>query len=72
VPRSKDAALASYLSHTADSYEEIVIIGDSPEDMSLKAVAGGTTYLFAHSGAEFRECSADYRIRDLRQILSHA
>jgi hypothetical protein len=29
-------------------------------------------YLFAHPGFEFRECPADLRIRDLRQVLNHA
>jgi hypothetical protein len=39
--------------------------------MNLKKVAGGTTYLFAHPGTEFRRSRADYRIRDLRQVLTH-
>jgi hypothetical protein len=37
--------------------------------MSLRDVAGGVTYLFAHPGTEFRDCEADFRIRDLRVIL---
>jgi hypothetical protein len=48
------------------------IVGDSPGDMPLSQVAGGVRYLFAHPGFEFRQCPADFRIRDLRQVLNHA
>ena len=51
------------------NFDDIVIIGDSPTDIELKSVAGGTTYLYAHPGREFKKCEADYYIRDLRDIL---
>ncbi|WP_330336492.1 HAD family hydrolase [Streptomyces sp. NBC_00557] len=50
-------------------YDRLVFIGDSPSDMRLKEVAGGTSYLYAHADFPFRKCEADYRIRDLRAIL---
>ncbi len=67
-PRSKADILAGFL-RTAGNYEELLIIGDSPDDMRLRDVAGGITYLFAHPGTEFSDCEADFRIRDLRAIL---
>lgn len=66
--RSKRDILASYLrEHPCD---EIVIIGDSPSDMALAEVAGGIRYLYAHPGREFRQCEADFRIHDLRELLA--
>lgn len=69
--RSKNDVLADYLSSdpSRDQYDEIVIIGDSPSDMQLQDVAGGVTYLYAHPKFTFRECTADFRIRDLRKVL---
>lgn len=51
-------------------FEEIIIIGDSPSDMTLREVAGGKTYLYCHPGMTHRECGADYKITDLRQLLA--
>ncbi|MGW0436638.1 HAD family hydrolase [Micromonospora sp. NPDC003197] len=51
------------------AFDELVIIGDSASDMRLAEVAGGTTYLFAHPEFAFRDCAADFRIRDLREVL---
>lgn len=51
-------------------FESIVTIGDSPSDMELKKVSpNSVSYLYAHPGRAFRECKADYRIRDLREVL---
>lgn len=64
---------SDYLSQYLDvksHYDEIVIIGDSPSDMRLSEVSGGTTYLFAHPGFNFRECTSSYKIRDLRKVLA--
>jgi phosphoglycolate phosphatase-like HAD superfamily hydrolase len=71
VHRTKTDVLSDYLAgeRTGDSYEEIVIIGDSPSDMRLRDVAGGVTYLYAHPKFSFRDCVADFRIRDLRAVL---
>ncbi|MFA1541358.1 HAD family hydrolase [Actinomadura monticuli] len=51
-------------------YDEIVIIGDSPSDMRLAEVGGGSRYLFTHPEFRFRDCEADHRIRDLRELLT--
>lgn len=67
---TKRDILAEYLD-ARPAFEEIVIIGDSAGDMRLAEVAGGTTYLFAHPEFAFRRCPADFRIRDLREILRH-
>jgi phosphoglycolate phosphatase-like HAD superfamily hydrolase len=66
---SKADVLADYLHDAHSRFEEIIIIGDSPSDMKLTKVAGGVTYLFAHPDVKFRQCEADYRIRDLRAVL---
>ena len=63
--RSKNEVLGKFLN--GEKYESIVIIGDSPHDMELKSVAGGTTYLYSRSG-NFRG-EGDYKITDLREVL---
>ncbi|MFY1615967.1 HAD family hydrolase [Micromonospora sp. WMMD736] len=68
VKTTKRDVLACYLTGQP-SFDEIVIIGDSASDMRLVEVAGGTTYLFAHPDFAFRNCNADFRIRDLRRVL---
>jgi phosphoglycolate phosphatase-like HAD superfamily hydrolase len=65
---TKRDVLAEFLT-TWSHFDELVIIGDSPSDMRLAEVAGGTTYLFAHPEFAFRECRSDFRIRDLRDVL---
>ena len=66
--RSKNDLLAEFL--RGRNFDGIVIVGDSPDDMQLKSVAGGITYLYAHPGWPFRECEADHRINDLRNVLN--
>ncbi|MDG4798055.1 HAD family hydrolase [Micromonospora sp. WMMD1082] len=68
VKTTKKDILAEYLAGKP-AFEEIVIIGDSASDMLLADVAGGTTYLFAHPEFAFRNCTADFRIHDLREVL---
>jgi phosphoglycolate phosphatase-like HAD superfamily hydrolase len=63
----KNLALEEFLK--GRQYGGIVIIGDSPADMELVQVRGGVTYLYTHPGKQFRECPADYRINDLRELL---
>jgi phosphoglycolate phosphatase-like HAD superfamily hydrolase len=67
---TKRDVLSQYLAAN-DRFEDLVIIGDSPSDMRLSEVAGGKTYLYAHPGFPFRECAADFKIRDLRAVLAH-
>jgi phosphoglycolate phosphatase-like HAD superfamily hydrolase len=71
--RTKNDVLSDYLTTGAGGkkYDEIVIIGDSPSDMRLRDVAGGVTYLYAHPEFAFRDCVADFKIRDLRAVLNH-
>jgi phosphoglycolate phosphatase-like HAD superfamily hydrolase len=70
-PVPKARLLAGFLAGRPP-FNDLVIVGDSPGDMLLSEVAGGTRFLFAHPGFEFRDCPADFRIRDLRQVLTHA
>jgi phosphoglycolate phosphatase-like HAD superfamily hydrolase len=65
--RTKQDVLREFLdSNPAD---EVVIIGDSKSDMELSGVAGGVRYLYAHPHRVFKDCDADYRIHDLRDLL---
>lgn len=65
---SKKEILKDFLKE--QEFEELIIIGDSPSDMDLKEVAGGKTYLYCHPGMKHRDCEADFRITDLRDLLA--
>lgn len=65
---TKRDVLTDYL--RGRSFRELVFIGDSPSDMRLTEVAGGTSYLYAHGEFPFRECESDHKIRDLRAVLA--
>jgi len=67
---TKSDVLAKYLADSQVIYDDLLIVGDSPSDMKLSEVCGGTTYLYAHPGLPFRPCKADFRISDLRVILA--
>ena len=67
VQRTKQDVLREFLK--GRSFEGIAVIGDSTADVQLVSVAGGVSYLYAHPGRPFRDCSAHYRIQDLREIL---
>jgi phosphoglycolate phosphatase-like HAD superfamily hydrolase len=66
--RTKQHVLAEFLAENA--MDEIVVIGDSAADMALAEVAGGIRYHYVHPGRPFKDCPADYRIHDLREVLS--
>jgi phosphoglycolate phosphatase-like HAD superfamily hydrolase len=66
---TKADVLSKYLADTDRSYDELLIVGDSPSDMKLRDVSGGITYLYAHPGLDFRACDADFKIGDLREVL---
>lgn len=51
-------------------FDELIIIGDTPNDISLSEVAGGTTYLYTHPYLKFRDCNPTYKINDLREVLN--
>ncbi|SFN94557.1 Phosphoglycolate phosphatase, HAD superfamily [Streptomyces sp. cf124] len=66
-PATKRDVVRTYLE--GRSIQDLVFVGDSPSDMRLTEIAGGTSYLYSHDEFPFRECEADYKIRDLREIL---
>jgi len=51
------------------NFEEIIVIGDSVEEMDLAKTLGAKFYLYAHKGKNFRECPCKNKIRDLRDII---
>ncbi len=63
--RSKKDVAEEYMD--GKEFEGAVVIGDSPQDMI--PVVDAVRYLYAHEGKAFKECEADYRIRDLREVL---
>ena len=66
--KSKKEILRKYLD--GKSFEKIVVIGDSPDDIELASVAKkSVSYLYAHSWKKFRKVKADYKINDLREVL---
>jgi len=66
---TKEKVLKEYLN--GKEYGKIIIIGDSPGDIELKKVSPGNSiaFLYTHPGLNYRECEADYRIRDLAEIF---
>lgn len=66
---NKKEALEQYVEHK--SFDSIVIIGDSADDMALVKVAGGTTYFYHHPHHKkvVSKIQADYKITDLRLLL---
>ncbi|MDD4353236.1 MAG: HAD family hydrolase [Candidatus Nanoarchaeia archaeon] len=66
---NKELVLREYLSKR--NYDRIIIIGDSPGDIELKKVSpdNSITFLYTHPGLNFKECEADYKIRDLMEIF---
>lgn len=70
--RTKAKVLTDFL--IGKNYDEVIIIGDSKGDMILKQVAESlgfksTSYLYSHPDVPFRDCEADYKIHDLREVL---
>ncbi len=48
-------------------FEQIIAIGDSPQDMI--PLSNAVHYLYAHKGVPFNESPATHRISDLREVL---
>lgn len=65
--RTKKAVLREFLKEK--EFDDIIVISDSSSDKNLVSVAGGTFYLYSHPGRPFEDCDADYKIRDLRELL---
>jgi phosphoglycolate phosphatase-like HAD superfamily hydrolase len=51
------------------TFEEVVAIGDSAQDVGLARLFGGRSYLYAHPWRDFKDAEADFNIKDLREIL---
>ncbi len=64
---TKRTVLEDYLK--GKQYESIVVIGDRGPDVELAQFINGISYLYAHPGKDFFDCEADWKIRDLREIL---
>jgi phosphoglycolate phosphatase-like HAD superfamily hydrolase len=66
--KSKKEIFGKYLKDK--SFEKIVVVGDSADDIELASVSrNSVSYLYAHPWKKFRECKADYKINDLREVL---
>lgn len=65
--KTKEQILAEYLDEK--SYDTVVCIGDSTQDIGLVKVTPGISYLYAHPWRKFKECDTDYKINDLRDVL---
>jgi phosphoglycolate phosphatase-like HAD superfamily hydrolase len=70
APDTKEEGLEKYLA--GREFSDIILIGDSPSDMTLTKVCGGTTVHYTHPYLKRRECTADHKMDDLRQVLRHA
>jgi len=72
--KTKSGVLIQFLQDKKDKedkrFDEIIIIGDSPDDMVLKTAVAGKTYLYTHPGKTHPDCQADSRIHDLRELLN--
>lgn len=67
VIRTKGDVLRGFLD--GKSFDDIVVIGDRPEDVAMENISGGVSYLYAHPGRDFHQAEADFWIRDLREVL---
>lgn len=65
--RSKADALAEYV--RSKSFQHIIVVGDSPNDVELALPYKGVSYLYRHPGRTHPSSSATYQINDLREVL---
>lgn len=54
--------------HSKD-FDEIIVVGDSTNDVLLGKNIGAKTFLYSHPGQPFKDCDPDHRINDLREVL---
>jgi phosphoglycolate phosphatase-like HAD superfamily hydrolase len=65
---SKSDALKDYL--RGKQFDQIVVIGDSEDDMKLGSTVKGTTYFYKHPHRTHEDTRyANYIIKDLREVL---
>jgi phosphoglycolate phosphatase-like HAD superfamily hydrolase len=50
-------------------FDEIIVVGDSANDVLLGKKIGAKTFLYSHPGQPFKPCEPDHRINDLREVL---
>jgi phosphoglycolate phosphatase-like HAD superfamily hydrolase len=66
--RTKTDVLKEYLVN--NSFDEIVVIGDSENDMKLAEDISAKAYLYAHAGTPFRSSLGHHQINDLIELMS--
>lgn len=64
---TKREILINYLK--GKKFDRVITIGDTLIDIEMGKAVGATTYLYVHPGRNFANVTADYRIRDLREVL---
>lgn len=65
--RTKVDALREFLD--GQTFDEVIVIGDSGGDMELADATNGKGYLYAHDGLEFRSDKGHHKINNLADIL---
>lgn len=64
---TKSAILDQYVQ--GKEYRRIFSVGDSPKDVELARSREGIGILYAHPGRAYRDCDADLKTSDLREVL---
>lgn len=67
IKASKKEVLVNYLK--GKNFDQVITIGDTHIDVEMGKAVGATTYLYVHPGRNHPNISADYKIRDLREVL---
>ena len=67
ITLTKKDILTKYLK--GKKFDKVITIGDTEIDIEMGRAVGATTYLYAHPGKKFAKTDADYKIRDLKEIL---
>lgn len=67
IKLTKNDILIKYLK--GKEFDKVITIGDTHIDVKMGRAVGATTYLYAHPGKDFPDINADFKIRDLREVL---
>lgn len=65
--KTKKDVLSEYLE--GKEFDDVVVISDTPDDMNLVSIAGGTFYLYSHPDKPLREYVTGHTVHDLRELL---